>query len=104
MEFSQTAPPEKGITAVVDPSSSGYFKADGDAGVPKDAVELLNRAIEVYEEKRSRTDDGDGPKWPVLKDLNQLVTYRILRALPAAPMGKKFVLDPKTKKVSLSPP
>lgn len=94
--------PEQQIATVVDSANAAYFQAEGAAGVPKDAVELLNRAIQVYGERRQETDDGDGPKWPVITDLNQLVRYKILRALPAAPSGKKYALDPKTKVVSLA--
>lgn len=103
VEFSESAPPEKQIAAVVDPSNAGYFQAEGDTSVPKTSIELLSRAVEAYEDRRAESDTGDGPTWPVLRDLDQLVRYRILRALPAAPPGKKFVLDPKTKVVSLAP-
>ncbi len=99
----QVSTPEKAIAAAVDPSKLGYFAAEGDAKAPKDTVELLDRAIQAYEALRNRTDDGDGPKWPVINDLNMLVQYKVLRALPPAPAGQKFVMDPKTKKVSLAP-
>jgi hypothetical protein len=101
VDFSSAAPPEKQIGAVVESANAALFKEDGEAKAPTDAVSLLNRAIEVYGERRHETDDGDGPQWPVISDLNQLVRYRILRALPAPPPGKKFKLDPKTKVVSL---
>jgi hypothetical protein len=101
VDFSAAAPPEKQMDAVVDAANAGFFKEDGDSPAPKDAVSLLNRAIEVYGERRHETDDGDGPKWPVITDLNQLVRYRILRALPAAPPGQKFTMDPRTKVVTL---
>jgi hypothetical protein len=101
VNFSSAAPPEQQLGSVVEAANLNAFKEDGDAPAPKDAVTLLQRAIEVYGERRDRTDDGDGPKWPVFSDLNQLVKYRILRALPAAPPGKKFKLDPKTRVVTL---
>lgn len=101
VDFSSSAP-EQQIATVVDSANASYFQAQGAAGIPKDAVELLNRAIQVYGERRQETDDGDGPKWPVITDLNQLVRYKILRALPAAPSGKKYALDPRTKVVSLA--
>lgn len=99
----QASTPEKAIAAAVDPSKLSYFGAEGDAKAPKDSVELLDRAIQAYETLRNRTDDGDGPKWPVIKDLDMLVQYKVLRALPPAPAGQKFFMDPKTKKISLVP-
>ncbi len=101
VEFSDSAPPEKQIAAVVESANAAYFGAEGAATVPKDGVELLNRAIQVYGERRQETDDGDGPQWPVISSLDQLVRYRILKALPAAPAGKKYTMNPTTKVVTL---
>ena len=89
------------MEAVVEGANAAYFQAQGAAEAPKSVTELLNRAIQVYGERRQETDEGDGPTWPVISDLNQLVRYKILRALPAAPAGKKYQMDPQTKVVTM---
>lgn len=92
----------KHIEAIVAPGTQAYFQAEDNRQAPKNSVELLQRAVQVYEEL-SATRRDDGPDWPSMNDLNLLVKYKILRAMPTPPKGQKFLLDPKTRKVSLVP-
>ncbi len=62
-------------------------------------LEYVESLASGYE--RTRASQSDGTPWPPLTDLNQLVTYRMVSRLPAAPAGQKFVYDPQTGKVSL---
>ena len=64
-------------------------------------LQFLERAVEQYDRVRPGTATADSDGWPELTDLSQLVKYRVLSKLPAPPAGQKFVLDPKTRKVSL---
>lgn len=102
VDFSPSAPPEKQFASVVTPANLQMFGTEGADTAPKNAVEFLNRAVQVYGARRQETDEGDGPTWPVIQSLEQLVQYRILQGLPAAPPGKKFVMDKTTKVVSLA--
>ncbi len=97
------APVEKQLAVVVPPENAHFFQAEGKMEAPKNNVELLQRAIIAYEEHGSSQRGDDVSPWPPITELNQLVKYRILRVLPAAPPGQKFVLDPKTRKVTLAP-
>jgi hypothetical protein len=103
VEFNPTAPPEQQFSKVVEGANMGLFQAEKGVEAPKSALELMTRAVQAYEIRRDESDQGDGPTMPVLTELNQLVKYRILRALPAAPSGQKFVFDSKTKVVTLAP-
>lgn len=103
VEFNPTAPPEQQFSKVVEGANMGLFKAEKGEEAPKNALDLMTRAVQAYEIRRDESDQGDGPTMPVITELNQLVKYRILRALPAAPAGQKFVFDSKTKVVSLAP-
>ena len=76
------------------------YELEDDEGKPlTDVVQILQRAVEVYDDQRS--DDEEKP-WPELTDLSQLTKYKILNRLPPAPQGKKFVFNPRTKQVTLA--
>ena len=94
-----TTPGDK--TAPAAPTELSTFPLEDDDGKPlTDAVQILQRAVEVYDDQRS--DDEEKP-WPELTDLSLLTKYKILNRLPPAPQGKKFVFNPKTKQVALVP-
>ncbi|MCD6049064.1 MAG: hypothetical protein K0Q55_467 [Verrucomicrobia bacterium] len=78
-----------------------YFYDKDDNFMPKDAVDLLQRAVQSYMDTRKYKAD-DSAEWPMITDLSMLVQYKVIRALPAPPPGQKFVLDPATRKVSLA--
>jgi len=65
-------------------------------------LEGLNRAVEYYTRALSSRVPQDEEEQktfkpvPPLTDLEQLVTYRVIRAVPAAPAGKKYVFDAQT--------
>jgi len=63
---------------------------------------FLERAAEGYERMRFASVEGDAAPWPPLTNVAQLVQMKLIRGLPAAPAGQKFVIDPKTMKVSLA--
>ena len=91
-------PGEQGAAAQAGLSN---FALEDDEGKPlTDAVQILQRAVEVYDDMRS--DDEEKP-WPELTDLSLLTKYKILNRLPPAPQGKKFVFNPKTQQVTLAP-
>lgn len=79
-----------------------FFYDDRGNFLATDSVDFLHRAIRNYLDTQKYKAD-DSPDWPPMTDLSLLVKYRVIRALPAAPAGQKFVLDPKTRKVSLAP-
>jgi hypothetical protein len=64
-------------------------------------LEFMNLAIDGYE--RTRASMTEGETWPPITNINQLIQYRILSRLPAAPAGQQFVLNPATGKVALAP-
>jgi hypothetical protein len=75
----------------------GLFEDEEGRLITKSSLAVMQRAAEVYEERRFTYDDPAPP----LTDFSLLVKYQILRALPPAPPGKKFVLDAKDQRVSL---
>ncbi len=70
-------------------------------GNPIPALEFMNAAIDGYE--RTRASMTEGETWPPITNVNQLIQYRIISRLPAAPAGQQFVLNPETGKVALAP-
>lgn len=72
----------------------------------RSVTSILEKVVESYEQTREMAGGADNPysqkTYPPLTNLQQLVTYRFLKTLPAAPAGQKFVLDLKTLKVSLA--
>jgi hypothetical protein len=77
-----------------------FTTVDAD-GKPVPALEFMNLAIDGYE--RTRASMTEGETWPPITNINQLIQYRILSRLPAAPAGQQFVLNPETGKVALAP-
>lgn len=71
-------------------------------GKQLNVLQYLQQAVGQYDRLRPGSAYGDNPGWPPLTDLNQLIKVGLLKSLPAAPPGKKFVLDPQTMKVSLA--
>jgi hypothetical protein len=76
-------------------------------GERMDTVTGLQRAVEYYQ-RVLRTyipDDEEAERLhkpvPPLTDLQQLVTYRIIRAVPEGPEGKKYVYDATDGRVKL---
>lgn len=89
------------LASYVTSRASAYFQdQDGDFDA-KSAQEVVERAIAAYREIQTTKHD-DSPDWPVFNDLSLLVKYQILRALPPAPEGQRFVYDAATRKVSVA--
>ncbi|MEW6307045.1 MAG: hypothetical protein AB1705_26580 [Verrucomicrobiota bacterium] len=87
--------------AMVGSESQALFE-DGEGNITvKNGLDFLQRAVAVYDEMATTKHD-DSPEWPPMTDLSLLVKYRVLRALPEAPPGQKFVYDTKTRKVTLA--
>jgi hypothetical protein len=85
-------------------STEGLPMKDED-GKSMDTLAALQYAAEVYDRLQAMEPvDDDNPAFkprPPLTDLQQLVQYRIIRAVPAAPAGQKYVYDGQTRKVKL---
>lgn len=79
-----------------------FFYDDKGNFLATDSVDFLNRAVRSYQDTRKYKSD-DSPDWPPMTDLSLLVKYKVIRAMPAAPAGQKFVLDPQTRKVVMAP-
>ena len=98
-------PPVAGTAPLPAAGPAAAEKADfttvDEEGKPVPALEFMNTAIDGYE--RTRASMTEGEVWPPLTSIEQLIQYRIISRLPAAPAGKKFVLDPATGKVALAP-
>ncbi len=77
-----------------------YFR-QGPNGQRSD-LEALQYAVESYG-RTAGISEGDKPARPSLKgkDLSLLVSTGYLKALPEAPEGHHYYLDPQTLKVSL---
>ncbi len=73
----------------------------------KQLLEMLNMAVGQYAQKQMTAGMGKsgrpGGGKTTLTSLDQLVKAGILKAIPEAPAGKKFVLDVTTQKVKLEP-
>lgn len=76
-------------------------------GKEADTIAALERAIEYYTrvlQTRVPIDEAEMKTFkpvPPLKDLQQLVEHRLIRAVPAGPDGSKYVYDTTTGKVKL---
>lgn len=70
-------------------------------------IAALEQAVEYYTRvlmNRTPVDEEEEKRFkpvPPLKDLEQLVQYRLIKAVPAGPNGKKYVYDAQTGKVKL---
>ena len=75
----------------------------------KRSVDMLNMALAQYAQKQMTKGmgasgrPGGGGASTSLTSLDQLVKAGVLKAIPEAPAGKKFVLDVATQKVKLAP-
>jgi hypothetical protein len=101
------APAQPPPVAFGGPTTTEGLPAQDESGNSMDTLAALQYASEVYERLKAMDypDDEEAAKrWkprPPLTDLQQLVQYRIIRAVPAAPAGQKYVYDAQTKKVKL---
>lgn len=86
--------------ATLDADPLFYFRRD-EKGRYLGDLEALQLAAEAYVGKAAMGEEADQPVWPNLTNLSQLVKVGMLKALPAAPAGQKYVVDPKTHRVSL---
>jgi len=89
------------LASYVTSRSSAYFQDQDGEFDAKTAQEVVERAVAAYREIQTTKHD-DSPDWPVFNDLSLLVKYQILRALPPAPEGQRFVYDAATRKVQLA--
>jgi len=94
------APPPVPGSAPAAPDNTEVKLEDGD-GKAIPLLDFLNLAASNYE--RTRAGMTEGNPWPPLTDLNQLVQYRVIKRLPAAPEGYKFVFSAETRKVTIAP-
>jgi len=93
------APPPTLASAPAIPEAE--MKLEDGEGKPLALIDFLNLAASNYE--RTRAGMTEGNPWPPLTDLNQLVQYRVIKRLPAAPEGYKFVFNAETRKVTVAP-
>lgn len=106
-------PPEApNIPAEPPPVIEGVTSKEGLALVGEDGKTLdtqagLQRAVEYYTRElltRVPVDEEEEKRFkpvPPLTDLQQLVTYKVIRAIPPAPAGKKWAYDAQAGKVIL---
>ena len=102
-------PPEpgdapKGMNAPAESAGPAELPETSDE---KQQIEMLNMAVGRFSQKQmtvgmDKFGRPGGGKTP-LTSLDQLVKAGVLKAIPAAPAGKKFVLDLTTQKVKLAP-
>lgn len=69
------------------------FEKDLDSKSSNDHLRVLNEALTFWQ--------ASGRPFP--KDLNELVTAKLLKRLPVPPPGKQFVLDRAKNQVLLAP-
>ena len=87
-------------------TSDGVPTKDAD-GKTIDTLAGLNRAVEYYTralQTLQPQDEEQAKNWkpyPSLTSLDQLVQYKVIRAVPPAPAGKKWHYDPTKWKVTL---
>ncbi len=71
-----------------------------DEGNNIDLLTALNNAMVELELKRTYWMENEIPI-PPITNVQQLVQYRVVRAVPAPPAGKQYKVDPKTLKVTI---
>ncbi len=87
-------------------TKAGIPTVDAD-GNQIDTITGLQRAVEYYQRVLAvrEPDDEEEEKYfkpvPPLTNLQQLVDYRVIRAIPKAPEGKKYVFDKDSGLVKL---
>lgn len=92
-----SAAPAEGATSATgaksgDSAINGVVLTRDEEGKVLTGEQILYKAIEIYVE-------GRGKPWP--SDPNELVREGVLKSLPAAPAGKRWVVDNKKFKVLL---
>jgi hypothetical protein len=108
-----SAPTLDGAAAAPDPVQPSASQASGDMSqqtllldddgepIQGGSLAILQRAVDIYSDLRFSSVEGDAEPWPELRDFSQLIQRGIVKKLPDAPPGQKFVMDAKTKKVAL---
>jgi len=88
--------------ANMNPDLAGFDAPDGASDEQKTIIQALNLAVESYDRQRNASvvEAGQQP-WPELKTIEDLVKYRVIRALPPAPAGKKWHLNTENMEVEL---
>jgi len=71
----------------------GPFQADLDGTKPEGHLRALNNALTFWL--------ASGRPFP--KDVNELAAAKLITRVPAAPPGKKFVMDPARQQIVLAP-
>lgn len=89
-------------TANMNPDLGGFDAPDGASDDQKTIIQALNLAVESYDRQRAASvvEAGQEP-WPELTTIEDLVKYRVIRALPPAPAGKKWHLNMEKMEVEL---
>jgi hypothetical protein len=100
-EAPDTAPPPGEVAGALAEAEAEPLRMVDDEGNALTALAYLQQAVDTYDRSRAGTATADSDGWPELTDLSQLVKYRIVRRLPPAPPGQRFVFDAKTGKVGL---
>jgi|GEM_PF-3445403 len=80
----------------------GSFAIGDNGNVITDPLVGLNAAAQAYFNNLDNGDCCNPSRLPELKSLEQLVQYRYIRGIPAAPGGKKYVYDPASMQVKIS--
>jgi hypothetical protein len=95
---------------MADASTSDGLPTVDDEGNALNTIAALERAVEYYNRVlRTRVAESEEEEKyfkpvPPLTDLQQLIQYRIIRAVPAGPDGRKYVYDAEAGKVKLVGP
>lgn len=89
------------LEKLVGPRGGVYFYDDDRNFLAKDQLDFLQRAIRGYNDLRDTKHD-DSPDWPELTDLSMLVQYKVVKGIPEAPTGHKFVLDVPNRKIIMA--
>lgn len=63
------------------------------------AVQYMQNLVDTY--NRLRATQVEGNQWPPLTDLQQVVNVGLVKRLPSAPAGQKFVFDAPSGKVKV---
>ena len=63
------------------------------------ALQYMQKLADAY--GRMRATQVEGNQWPPLTDLQQIVNVGMVKRLPSAPAGQKFVFDAQSGNVKL---
>lgn len=103
-----TAPPA--VTPPPAPAAGGTAAAPAAAepeskeikdpeGKTLSALQYMQNLADTY--GRMRATQVEGNQWPPLTDLQQIVNVGLVKRLPSAPAGQKFVFDAQSGNVKL---